>query len=126
MEKVRKLTEQIIREASDQFCEAWNNGDIDTACEIYDENALYVTPKGLVRGKEAIAQSYRDVYPNQQTMGTLSLELLDFWTEASPKTVAVAIFRWQIDKEGLVTTGYVMEVYTIVLGRAVIVHDASM
>lgn len=126
MEEVTELTEQIVQEVSNQFAEAWNRGDIAGACEIYANDALYLTSKGLVRGKEAIVKAYHEAYPDPKTMGQLSLELLDFWTGGLSAPFAVAVFKWKIDQDGSVATGYVMEVYTISLGRAVIVHDASM
>ena len=37
----------------------WNEGDLDRFMAVYAPDAVYVTPKGLVRGKAAIADRYR-------------------------------------------------------------------
>lgn len=37
----------------------WNTGDLDRFMAVYAPDAVYVTAKGLVRGKDAIADRYR-------------------------------------------------------------------
>lgn len=37
----------------------WNAGDLDRFMAVYAPDATYVTPKGLVTGKAAIADRYR-------------------------------------------------------------------
>ena len=37
----------------------WNTGDLDRFMAVYAADAVYVTPKGLVRGKATIADHYR-------------------------------------------------------------------
>ncbi|WP_298687926.1 SgcJ/EcaC family oxidoreductase [uncultured Sphingomonas sp.] len=37
----------------------WNAGDLDRFMAVYADDAVYVTGRGLVRGKAAIADTYR-------------------------------------------------------------------
>ena len=56
--------------------EAWNRGDLEAFCSVYDEDAIYLSPSGLVRGRGAVLERYRRRYPDRAAMGTLRLDLL--------------------------------------------------
>jgi peptidoglycan/xylan/chitin deacetylase (PgdA/CDA1 family)/ketosteroid isomerase-like protein len=57
--------------------EAWNAGDLEAFCAVYAEDAAYVSPTGVTRGREAILSRYRERYPDRAAMGTLSFELVE-------------------------------------------------
>ena len=40
--------------------EAWGKSDADALCSLYTENAEFVTPSGILTGKEAIHKRYED------------------------------------------------------------------
>lgn len=40
----------------------WDTGDMDRFMRVYADDATYVTSKGLVRGKPAIAERYRSSF----------------------------------------------------------------
>jgi uncharacterized protein (TIGR02246 family) len=55
----------------------WNTGDLDRFVAIYADDAVYVTTKGLVEGKAAIAARYRPGFANGGNVrGTLSFRML--------------------------------------------------
>ena len=51
----------------------WNAGDLDRFMAVYADEAVYVTGKGLVRGRSAIADTYRKSFAaGGNTRGRLS------------------------------------------------------
>jgi peptidoglycan/xylan/chitin deacetylase (PgdA/CDA1 family)/ketosteroid isomerase-like protein len=56
---------------------SWNRGDLDTFCSDYAENALFISPTGTTRGREAVLARYRAKYRDRAAMGTLSFELVE-------------------------------------------------
>jgi ketosteroid isomerase-like protein len=130
-EQVAKLLE---KQAAD-----WNRGDLAAFTSVYDEDAVYVSPTGVTRGRAAVLDRYRTRYPDAAAMGTLRLEILelrDVWGpevtplgDATPGGVhgASVVARWSLQREGAPpSSGHTL----IVLQRSGntwrIVHDASM
>ncbi|WP_294298014.1 DUF4440 domain-containing protein [uncultured Sphingomonas sp.] len=60
----------------------WNAGDVDRFMALYSATptASFVTSRGLLRGKAAMADSYRKTYDfgDAAKRGTLTIERLDF------------------------------------------------
>ena len=54
---------------------AWNRGDLDAFCSVYADDALFLSPSGSFRGRQAIVDRYRTRYPDRTAMGTLRLEI---------------------------------------------------
>lgn len=55
----------------------WNAGDLDRFVAVYASDATFVTEKGLVRGRPAIADRYRASFAGgANTRGELSFETL--------------------------------------------------
>jgi uncharacterized protein (TIGR02246 family) len=82
--------------------EAWNRGDLEAFCAVYAEDAAFVSPSGLTKGRAALLERYKKRYPTPEAMGTLSFEFLDTrtaWGMAAPADVrAVSIVaRWRLD-----------------------------
>jgi peptidoglycan/xylan/chitin deacetylase (PgdA/CDA1 family) len=68
--------EEVRREvaaALDRQVQAWNRGDLEGFVSLYAEDAAFVSPSGLTRGRQAVLDRYRKRYPDQAAMGTLSL-----------------------------------------------------
>lgn len=63
---------------------AWNRGDLEAFCSVYDEDATYASPSGLVRGRAAVLGRYRKRFPDRASMGTLRLEVLETRAAADP------------------------------------------
>jgi len=66
-----------VRELLERQAAAWNEGDLEAFCAVYDEHALFVAPSGLTRGRVAVLERYRDRYPSREAMGMLSLEVVE-------------------------------------------------
>ena len=81
---------------------AWNRGDLEAFCSVYDEDATYASPSGLVRGRAAVLSRYRKRFPDRAAMGTLRLEVLEARAAADPDgdrgaVDAVSILaRWRL------------------------------
>lgn len=58
-------------------CDAWSRGDIDAFCSVYEDSALFISPNGLTRGREAVRDRYRAKYPGRAAMGTLALDIVE-------------------------------------------------
>jgi peptidoglycan-N-acetylglucosamine deacetylase len=56
---------------------AWNRGDLEAFCAVYAEDAAYVAPTGLIRGRDAVLARYRQRYPDETARGTLSFEIVE-------------------------------------------------
>ncbi len=97
-----------IQDLLTKHIRAWNHGDLDTFTSIYAENALLISPSGTIHGRaEALAQ-YRKRYPDQNSMGTLSLETIELRLNRGleltllgssvPSSIhaATLVARWQI------------------------------
>ena len=71
----------------------WNAGDLDRFVAIYADDAVFVTPKGLLRGKAAIADHYRPSFAaGGNTRGKLSFEMLAYRTISNVHQLLFA--RW--------------------------------
>ena len=100
-----KIEELLARQAAD-----WSRGDLPAFCSAYDDEAVFVSPKGVSRGRQALLERYRQSYPDARAMGTLKLETLDvrpMWGpevtplgDATPGAVhtAVVVARWTLTR----------------------------
>jgi uncharacterized protein (TIGR02246 family) len=118
---------------------AWSRGDLEAFCAHYADDAVFVSPAGITRGRQAVLDRYRARYASPQAMGTLKLEPLDVreaWgNEVSPfgdalpsRTHAVTVAaRWTLARAGVPdATGLTLLVLHRRAGTWVIVQDASM
>jgi hypothetical protein len=69
LEEVRKLIETQM--------EAWNRGDLDAFTAFYAEDAAFLAPTGLTRGRNEVLERYRKRYPDRKAMGKLRLEPIE-------------------------------------------------
>jgi uncharacterized protein (TIGR02246 family) len=56
---------------------AWNRGDLVAFTAVYAEDAAFLSPTGLTRGREQVLARYRKRYPDRKAMGTLSLDVVE-------------------------------------------------
>jgi uncharacterized protein (TIGR02246 family) len=127
-----------VRELLATQAAAWSRGDIEAFCSAYADDATFLTPEGMTRGREAVLERYRKRYPGRAAMGTLRLDVLEMRTawgtevtmlgDAAPSrvhSVSVAA-RWTLERDGGEAKGLTL----VVLGRRgtgwEIVQDASM
>jgi len=74
--------------------QAWNRGDLVAFCADYADDAVFVSPSGLTRGRAEVLARYQKKYgAAKDTMGVLGFEVLD--VRPSPLSVSVAM-RWSI------------------------------
>ncbi len=57
--------------------EAWNRGDLEAFCSVYADDALFLTASGLTKGRSEVLARYKARYPDAETRGTLSFEVLN-------------------------------------------------
>ena len=81
--------------------EAWNRGDLEAFCSVYDEDATYVSPSGLVRGRAAVLERYRKRYPDRAAMGTLRLDVQEARAASAPEAAGGVqgvsiVARWRL------------------------------
>ena len=69
MEDVRKLIETQVA--------AWNRGDLAAFTSAYAEDAAFLSPTGLTRGRNEVLERYRKRYPDGKAMGKLRLEPIE-------------------------------------------------
>lgn len=71
----------------------WNAGDLDRFVAIYADDAVFVTPKGLLRGKARIADHYRASFAaGGNKRGKLSFQMLAYRTISNVHQLLFA--RW--------------------------------
>ena len=73
---------------------AWNRGDLEAFVSVYAEDAAFVSPTGLTRGRQALLERYRKRYPDKAAMGTLSLDILEARLAGADGASVVA--RWTL------------------------------
>jgi uncharacterized protein (TIGR02246 family) len=106
----------------------WTRGDIDAFCAYYADDAVFVSPGSVTRGRQAVVERYRTRYADKAAMGSLTLEPLDTRVAPgpTPSTVSIAA-RWTLaypDKPA--ATGLTLIVWQRTPAGWRIVQDASM
>jgi uncharacterized protein (TIGR02246 family) len=103
---------------------AWSRGDIDAFCSSYAEDAVFVSPSGVTKGKAEVVARYRKKYPTAEAMGKLTLAPLDVRETADSVSVAA---KWTLEYPGKpAATGHTLVVFRRFDGQWRIVQDASM
>jgi uncharacterized protein (TIGR02246 family) len=108
--------ETAIRQAMEASAAAWNAGDLARFMAVYADDAVFVTPKGLLRGKEAIAAKYRPSFRGVgNARGALTFAFLELrgidprhamlfarWTLTGPSTVESGMTTLVFERRGTV------------------------
>lgn len=119
--------------------EDWSRGDLEAFTSVYSDNCLYLSTSGMVEGRDALLQRYRNRYPDGAARGRLTLDII----EIRPAFVTVrfvlpvlkssdiggvsVVARWTLsypDRDA--STGFTLLVFRRIEGKWRIVHDASM
>lgn len=122
---------QQVYDAIDAQVAAWNRGDLDAFCSVYAEDALFVSPTGVTRGRAAVRERYGKKYgADKKGMGTLAIEPIEaraFPADASAKSVSVAA-TWKLTWPGKTeASGHTLIVFRAhENGAWELVQDASM
>ena len=127
--------EQTITKLLQEQASAWTSGDLPAFVSIYAENAKFLSSTGLTTGRQQVLERYQKRYPDQQAMGHLKLEILDFkgfQNEAGEVQGASVVARWTLSyPEGAAredATGLTLLTFRRAHGTSSfeIIHDASM
>jgi uncharacterized protein (TIGR02246 family) len=103
---------------------AWNAGDLKSFCAVYVDDAVFVTPNGITRGRQQVLERYAKKYPDKKAMGTLSFVFEDVRVDGAAASV---IAQWKLaypDKPE--AKGHTLLSLRQKDGKWFIVHDASM
>ncbi len=86
---------QAVTAAMADSAAGWNTGDLDRFVAIYASDAVFVTPKGLLRGKAAIADHYRPSFAaGGNKRGKLGFQMLAHRTISNVHELLFA--RWTL------------------------------
>ena len=121
-EEIRKAVAAVL----DRQTAAWNRGDLEGFVSAYAEDATFVSPTGLTRGRQAVLDRYRKRYPDKAAMGTLALEIVETRLAAGEAGASV-VARWTLsypDKPA--ASGHTLLVLRPRADGWAIVQDASM
>ena len=103
---------------------AWSQGDLEAFCSIYADDAVFVSPSGVTRGRAEVLARYKKKYPTAAAMGKLSLSAIDVRETADAVSVAA---KWTLEFPGKpAATGHTVVVFRRTQNQWRIVHDASM
>ena len=134
--------EAAIRTLLAEQAASWSRGDVEEFVSAYAEDALFVSPSGLTRGRDEVLGRYRRRYPDPAAMGRLSLDVIEL--RLTPGGVAPGpgcgaagevhgarvVARWTLgypeDAEREEATGLTLIVFERRGGEWWIVEDASM
>jgi len=56
---------------------AWTRGDLPEFCSVYAEDALFLSPSGQTRGRQALLERYQKRYPDKAALGALTLDVVE-------------------------------------------------
>ncbi len=141
-ERATARAEQAKNEAAALLAaqaKAWSASDLEAFCAAYAEDASFVSPSGLVRGRAEVLARYRKKYPDAAAMGRLELEPLETRAlggevftdlqDARPARVMslVVVMRWTLSYPGKPSATGTSQVVMRRRGTSwEIVSDASM
>lgn len=96
--------EIAIRKGMEASAAGWNAGDLARFMDVYAEDAVFVTPKGLLRGKPAIADKYRSSFRGVGNVrGRLSFAFLEM--RGLDPAHAILFARWTLTGPSTSETG---------------------
>ena len=104
--------------------EAWNRGDLPAFTQVYADDAIFVSPTGVTRGRQAVLERYQKRYPDKKAMGTLSFEFVE---ARELKDSVSLVAKWSLSyPDKPVASGHTLLVLHKRGEKWVIVQDASM
>jgi ketosteroid isomerase-like protein len=69
--------EAVVKSLLIRQTEAWNRGDLEAFTSAYADDAVFVSPSGLTRGRDEVLERYRRRYPDSAAMGRLRFEIVE-------------------------------------------------
>ncbi|MBL8915754.1 MAG: nuclear transport factor 2 family protein [Archangium sp.] len=103
---------------------AWTRGDLDAFCSVYADDAVFVSPSGVTKGRAEVLARYKKKYPTPAAMGKLTLTPIDVRSTADQVSVSA---KWTLEyPDKPAATGHTVVVFVRKGTSWLIVHDASM
>jgi len=88
------LPESQIRTLLSDQAAAWNRGDLPAFCAVYADDATFISPSGLTKGRQAVLDRYLKKYVDKAGMGSLTLEIEEL--RAASDSSASVVARWTL------------------------------
>ncbi len=73
---------------------AWTRGDLEAFCAVYADDATFISPSGVTKGRQNVLDRYRAKYVDKAGMGALTLEIEEL--RAANATSASVLARWTL------------------------------
>ena len=101
----------------------WNNGNIDAFMDAYwnSEELQFGNANGIIYDWEKILDDYKVRYPDRETMGTLSFQIIDI-SRQSRKVVSLT-GSWELEREHDRPGGHFLLIWRKIKGNWKIVID---
>ncbi len=111
-----------IKAVLDAQANAWNEGDIDQFMEGYwkSDSLVFISSRGTSLGWDAALEGYKKGYPDRETMGTLSFEVVQL--DVLHHEAAFMIGKWHLNRDQPIG-GYFTLLWKKIDGLWVIVSD---
>ena len=118
------VVSQDVRAFLNEQAAAWNKGDLETFTNSYAEDATFISPSGVTRGRADVLARYKKRYPDKAAMGTLSFEFIEI--RPAPGAVSVTA-KWTLSYPNRPpVSGHTLLVLHPRGSSWMIVQDASM
>lgn len=99
----------------------WDAQNLEEVCDLYAKEAILINSSGVYKGRDEILRCYQTAFPDKNTMGALSSEVLSLGFDPidNPQSdltgMATAIFRWRIAQpNGHVISGHRLTTFVLV------------
>jgi len=104
---------------------AWNNGNIDAFMEYYwkSENLQFIGSNGITYGWQNTLDNYKKRYPDLQTMGQLSFDIIK--VDKQSKKVITLVGKFHLKREIGDLEGIFLLVWKKIKGEWKIVVDQT-
>lgn len=109
----------------DAQIESWNSGDLKGFMQAYlqTDSLVFVGKRGLTYGWNATLGNYKKSYPDQETMGTLRFDNLEYTPLGDEN--ALVIGKWSLFRTTDTLEGSYSLNWQLVDGQWIIIADHS-
>jgi ketosteroid isomerase-like protein len=117
--------EAAIRKVLDDQVACWNKGDLECFMQGYwqSDQLVFVGKKGPTYGWQKTLDNYKEGYPDQLAMGTLTFDLLQI--QPLGKTHYLVIGKWTLKRVIDQPSGHFSLVFQKINGEWKIIADHS-
>lgn len=125
-----------IKQVMDAQEKAWNNGDLEGFMQGYwkSEKLRFISKNGVTYGWQNTFNNYKKAYPDKETMGTLTFEIISIESLGGKNFHAVGknpmkddpymvVGKWQTSGTIKAAQGHFTLIFKKIDGRWVIVSD---